>query len=112
MVGIQSANAGPGLLLHEAVSASPFFETDTVPLGQVTEASVSPEPQASVQVLFSQLSCLTTCRPVSALRRQNIALGRFRSRKGPESLPISSVKRHCRGNYLCHGNFPFHGNFP
>jgi hypothetical protein len=61
---IQSANAGPGLLLHEAVSASPFFETDTVPLGQVTEASVSPEPQATVQLLFSQFSCLTTCKPV------------------------------------------------
>jgi hypothetical protein len=64
MDGIQSAIAGPGLLLHEAVCASPFFETDTVPLGQMTEASVSPEPQASVQLLFSQLSCLTTWKPV------------------------------------------------
>ena len=64
MDGIQSANAGPGLLLHEAVSASPFFEMDTVPLGQVTEASVSPEPQATVQVWFSQFSCLTTCKLV------------------------------------------------
>jgi hypothetical protein len=63
MVGIQSANAGPGLLLHEAVSTSPFFEMDTIPLGQVTEASVSPEPQAIVQLLFSQLSCLTTWKP-------------------------------------------------
>ena len=32
------ANAGPGLLLHDAVSASPFFEMDTLPAGQVTEA--------------------------------------------------------------------------
>jgi len=63
VVGRQSANAGPGLLLHEAVSASPFFEMDTVPLGQVTEAKVSPEPQATVQLLFSQFSCLTTCKP-------------------------------------------------
>jgi len=63
MDGIQSANAGPGLLLHEAVSMSPFFETDTVPLGQMTEASVSPEPQAIVQLLFSQLSCLATWKP-------------------------------------------------
>jgi hypothetical protein len=51
-------------LAHVTVSTSPFFEMDTVPLGQVIEASVSPEPQASVQLLFSQLSCLTTCRPV------------------------------------------------
>jgi hypothetical protein len=64
VVGIQSAIAGPGLLLHEAVCASPFFETDTVPLGQMTETSASPEPQASVQLLFSQLSCLTTWKPV------------------------------------------------
>ena len=48
----------------EAVSASPFFEMTTVPLGQVTEASVSPEPQATVQVWFSQFSCLTTCKLV------------------------------------------------
>jgi hypothetical protein len=66
VVGRQRARVGPGLLLHEAVCVSPFFEMDTVPLGHVTEASVSPEPQASVQLLFSQLSCLTTCRPVEA----------------------------------------------
>ena len=39
---MQSANAGPGLLLHDAVSTSPLFEMDTVPLGHVTDASVSP----------------------------------------------------------------------
>jgi hypothetical protein len=39
---MQSANAGPGLLLHEAVSASPFFEMDTVPLGQVKKRRFRP----------------------------------------------------------------------
>jgi hypothetical protein len=55
----QSANAGPELLLHETLSASPSFETDTLPPVQVIDASVSPEPQASVQLLL-QASCLTT----------------------------------------------------
>jgi hypothetical protein len=39
---MQSANAGPGLLPHDAVSTSPLFEMDTVPLGHITDASVSP----------------------------------------------------------------------
>jgi hypothetical protein len=56
----QSANAGPELLLHETLSASPSFETDTLPPVQVIDASVSPEPQASVQLLLLQASCLTT----------------------------------------------------
>jgi hypothetical protein len=55
----QSANAGPAPLLHETVSASPSFETETVPPVQVIEASVSPEPQVRVQLL-PQASCLTT----------------------------------------------------
>lgn len=56
--------AGPGLLLHEAVSVSPFFVIATVPPGQVTEASFSPELHSRLQVLLvSQESCLTTRRP-------------------------------------------------
>jgi hypothetical protein len=55
----QSANAGPEPLVHETLSASPSFETETVPPVQVIDASVSPEPQVSVQLL-PQASCLTT----------------------------------------------------
>ena len=40
----EGASAGPEPLLHETVSASPSFETETVPPVQVIEASVSPEP--------------------------------------------------------------------
>jgi hypothetical protein len=57
----QMANAGPGLLLHDAVSASPFFEMDTLPAGQVTEAIASPWLQTRLHSP-SHLSCLTTCR--------------------------------------------------
>jgi hypothetical protein len=39
---------------------------DTVPLGQVIEASVSPEPQASVQLLFSA--------PKDGITKQKIAV--------------------------------------
>ena len=46
-------------MLHKAASASPSFETETVPPVQVIDARVSPEPQARVQLL-PQLSCLTT----------------------------------------------------
>jgi hypothetical protein len=56
---------GPGLLLHDAVSASPFFEMDTLPAGQVTEAIASPWLQTRLHSP-SHLSCLTTCRPVDA----------------------------------------------
>jgi hypothetical protein len=59
------ANAGPGLLLHDAVSALPFFEMDTLPAGQVTEAIASPWLQTRLHSP-SHLSCLTTCRPVDA----------------------------------------------
>jgi hypothetical protein len=55
----QRASAGPELLLHETLSALPSFETETVPPVQVIEASVSPEPQVSVQLLL-QASSLTT----------------------------------------------------
>ena len=55
----QRASAGPELLLHETLSASPSFEVETVPPVQVIEASASPEPQVSVQLLL-QASCLTT----------------------------------------------------
>jgi hypothetical protein len=44
---MQSARAGPGLLLQ--VAASPVFENDIVPPGHVTETSFSPEPQARLQ---------------------------------------------------------------
>ena len=54
----QRASAGPELLLHEMLSASPSFEVETVPPVQVIEASTSPEPQVSVQLLL-QASCLT-----------------------------------------------------
>jgi hypothetical protein len=78
MDGIQSANAGPGLLLHEAVSASPFFETDTVPLGQVTEASVSPEPQATVQLwLLFQYARERVCSTTSSGYLWRIANDQF-----------------------------------
>jgi hypothetical protein len=63
----QSASAGPDPLLQETLSApSPSFETETVPPVQVIDASVSPEPQVSVQVL-PQASCLTTRRPIDAV---------------------------------------------
>jgi hypothetical protein len=39
------AKAGPELLLHETLCASPSFETETVPPVQVIDASVSPEAQ-------------------------------------------------------------------
>jgi hypothetical protein len=59
----QSANAGPGLLLHDAVSTSPFFEMDIVPLGHVTDASFSPALHDRLQLFCaSQVACLTTCR--------------------------------------------------
>jgi hypothetical protein len=58
---IQRAIAGPGLLLHETASASPFFEMAIVPLGHVTEASISPRSQVRLHPsLPPQESCRTT----------------------------------------------------
>jgi hypothetical protein len=48
---MQSAIAGPGLLLHVADSISPFFEMPIDPPGQVTAASFSPGLQLRSQLL-------------------------------------------------------------
>jgi hypothetical protein len=41
----QSAKAGPGLLVQDAVSTSPFLEIAMFPFGHVTEANFSPASQ-------------------------------------------------------------------
>ena len=52
----QSARAGPGLLVHAAVSVSPFFDNDTFPPGHVTDAIglalLAGEVAAAVLALF------------------------------------------------------------
>jgi hypothetical protein len=54
---MQSAKAGPGLLLH--VAASPLFENEIAPPGHVTETNFSPGLQARLQPSpVSQESCL------------------------------------------------------
>jgi hypothetical protein len=59
----QRAKAGPGLFVHDAVSASPFLVIEIAPCGgHVTDAIVSPASQANLQ-FDVQLSCLTTCKP-------------------------------------------------
>jgi hypothetical protein len=56
----QRAKTGPGLFEHEAVSVSPFLLIETAPCGHVTDASVSPAPQAKLQLDPAlQLSCFT-----------------------------------------------------
>jgi hypothetical protein len=59
----QSASAGPEPLLHETLSASPSFETETAPPVQVIEASVSLEPQVRTQFC---------CRKHPASRRESL----------------------------------------
>jgi hypothetical protein len=56
----QRARAGPGLLVHAAVSVSPFFDNDTFPPGHVMDATLSPCLQERLQPSSSHLSCLTT----------------------------------------------------
>jgi hypothetical protein len=62
----QSARAGPGLLVHAAVSVSPFFDNDTFPPGHVTDAMVSPCLQERLQPPSSHFSCLMTERALEA----------------------------------------------
>ena len=62
--GIQNAKAGPGLLLHVAVSS--VFDNSIVPSGHVTDTNFSPGLHSSLQLaLVSHLSCLSACRPVA-----------------------------------------------
>jgi hypothetical protein len=49
---MQSANAGPGVLLHAAESTPPVLEITMVAPGQVTETSRSPGLQLKSQLLL------------------------------------------------------------
>ncbi|MFZ2067896.1 MAG: hypothetical protein WAV27_18140 [Xanthobacteraceae bacterium] len=49
---MQSAKAGPGVLLHAADSTPPVLEMTIVPPGQVTETSRSPGLQLKSQLLL------------------------------------------------------------
>jgi len=62
---MQSAKAGPGLLLHVAASPSAVFEKAIVPPGHVTETNFSPALHSRLQLaLPSHLSSLSACSPV------------------------------------------------
>ena len=62
---MQSAKAGPGLLLHVAASPSAVFEKAIVPPGHVTETNFSPALHSRLQLaLLSHLSSLSACSPV------------------------------------------------
>jgi len=58
----QSASAGPGELLHVAISLSAVLPIQMVPPGQVTETSFSPALHKSSHLLSHAVS-LSACRP-------------------------------------------------
>ena len=59
---MHSASAGPGELLHVAVSLSAVRPIQIVPPGQVTETIFSPAAHSSTH-LVSQPASVSTCRP-------------------------------------------------
>ena len=62
---MQSAKAGPGVLLQAAESTPPVLEITMVAPGQVTDTSRSPGLQLRSQLLLgAQVSRWTKCSPV------------------------------------------------
>src|SRR5437868_6825605 len=59
---IQSASAGPGELLHVAVSLSAVLPIQIVPPGQVTETSFSPALHKSSHLVSHAVS-VSACKP-------------------------------------------------